>query len=278
MAENIHVEESLVQKLPLPLAKLYVRASNSKNPLDRHQTAYCVWEATLRLIASGAVATYAERPEPDPDLEEALRKLARPSLGDWWSLTRRLVPILADSGDAGYAELRERLLGRARDDLPRVAELDAALQEALGQSGGSRGRVRLSELFDRLVRYRNRELGHGAVVNRPKAFQHRMAQSLLAGVSELLGHLDVLAGRRLVFVEEVRLQKSGHYLIEWYQLAGATARRIESLERPASEAARLPKPEQVYLDTTGGRAEPEGVKFDVAGPPAPADRLRPPDR
>ena len=81
MAENIHVEESLVQKLPLPLAKLYVRASNSKNPLDRHQTAYCVWEATLRLLASAAVATYAERPEPDPDLEEALRKLARPSPG-----------------------------------------------------------------------------------------------------------------------------------------------------------------------------------------------------
>ena len=253
MAEKLSVDESLVQRLPLPLAKLCIRACNSKNPLDRHQTAYCVWEATIRLIASAAVAAYAERPENDPDLDDALRKLARPSLGDWWGLTRRLVPVLADTGDEGYAAINNVLLGRTRDDLPRVAALDAALREALGQPPGPAGRVHLRELFDRLVHYRNREVGHGAVVNRPVEFQQRMGRSLLAGVSELLDRLDILAGRRLVFVDEVRLQKTGHYLVEWYRLTGGAALRIESMERPASEVTRLPMPDQVYLDATGGR-------------------------
>ncbi len=255
MNEGVTVDEALVPRLPLPLAKLYLRAHNTKNPFDRHQTAYYLWEATLRLLASAAVATYAERPAHDPDLEASLRKLARPALGDWWGLVRRLVPILADSGDDGYAVIRDFLLGRARDDLPRVAELDVMLQEALGKTAGSGARVRLSELLDRVVQYRNRELGHGAVSRRPREFHARMGQALLAGISELLSKLDVLGGRRLIFVEEVRLQKSGHYLIERHKLAGESAKRIESLERPGSEAAKLPKPEQVYLELAGERRD-----------------------
>jgi hypothetical protein len=169
-----------------------------------------------------------------------------------------LVPILAEAGDPSYAAVRELVLGRARDDLPRAVELDAALCEVLGLSAGHRSRVRLSELLDRLVRYRNHEMGHGAVGHRPKEFHARMGHALLSGVSELLGRLDVLAGRRLVYVEEVRLQKSGHYLVEWSELSGGSARRIESLKRHASEAARLPRPEQVYLDARENRPEEEG--------------------
>jgi WD40 repeat protein/serine/threonine protein kinase/tetratricopeptide (TPR) repeat protein len=255
-------DDELARRLPLPLAKLYRRAHNAKAPKDRHDTAFYLWEATLRLLASAVVAGYAERPGHDPDLDAALRKLARPALGDWLSLIRRLVPILAEGGDAGCAAIRELLLGRTRDDLPRVAELDGALRESLGLAEGPKARVRPGELLDRLVQYRNREIGHGALGHRPKEFHARIGQALLAGGSELLGQLDVLAGRRLVYVEEVRLQKSGQYLIEWYELAGESARRIASLERPASDAASLPKPEQVYLDASGGR--PEGAGSSLA--------------
>ncbi len=76
------------------------------------------------------------------------------------------MPALADGGDAAFAQARDLLLGRARDDLPRAAGLDAALREALDGTPAARGTVRLSELFDRLVRYRNRELGHGAAGQR----------------------------------------------------------------------------------------------------------------
>jgi serine/threonine protein kinase len=255
-------DDELARRLPLPLAKLYRRAHNAKAPKDRHDTAFYLWEATLRLLASAAVASYAERPGHDPGLDAALRKLARPALGDWLSLIRRLVPILAEGGDAGCAAIRELLLGRMRDDLPRAAELDGALRESLGLAEGPKARVRPGELLDRLVQYRNREIGHGALGHRPKEFHARIGQALLAGISELLGRLDVLAGRRLVYVEEVRLQKSGQYLIEWYELTGESARRIASLERPAADAASLPKPEQVYLDAGGGH--PEGAAGPLA--------------
>ena len=114
-------DEELVRRLPLPLARLYRRAHNAKSPFDRHQAAYFLWEAALRLLASSAVITFAEHPEHDPGLVEALRKLARPTLGDWWSIVRRLVPILADAGDPGFTAVRALVLDRPRDDLPRSA-------------------------------------------------------------------------------------------------------------------------------------------------------------
>jgi hypothetical protein len=61
MSETINVDETLVQRLPLPLAKLVRRAQNAKTPLDRHQAAYYLWEASLKLLASVAVVEVPSR-------------------------------------------------------------------------------------------------------------------------------------------------------------------------------------------------------------------------
>ena len=171
MSETINVDESLVQRLPLPLAKLVRRAQNAKTPLDRHQAAYYLWEAGLKLLASVAVVEYAELGNHDPRLVEMLENLARPMVGHWWEFVRRLVPPLADAGDEGFRQVRDLVLGRTRDDLPRVAGLDAAIVAHLKQDKVSaRATVQLTELFHRLVEYRNKEAaGHGALGMRPTA-------------------------------------------------------------------------------------------------------------
>ncbi len=253
MSHGFTCDEELVRRLPLPLAKLYLRAHNAKTPYDRHQAAYFLWEAALKLLGSVAIVSYAESEQHHPDLASSLESLARPSVGHWWGYVRLLVPVLAEAKDEGFQGIRDLLLGRPRSDMPRSAELDAALCEELGGSPGPRNRVRLGELFDRLVQYRNRELGHGAAGLRPGPFYARMGQVILTGVAEILGRLDVLAGRRLVYIAEVRLQKTGSYLIERYALTGESARRIESQERPAAEALHLPLPEQVYIEGPGDR-------------------------
>src|SRR5437764_12351809 len=98
--------EDLVRRLPLPLAQLYRRAHNAKTPLEQHLSAYYLWEAALKLLGSVAIVAYAERPEHDPELIERLTKLARPGVGDWWEFVRRLAPVLAEHGDAGFAKVR----------------------------------------------------------------------------------------------------------------------------------------------------------------------------
>ena len=243
-------DEALSGRLPLPLSQLYRRAHNAKTPLDRHNAAYYLWEATLKLLGSTAIVAYAAHPEHAPEFVDRLKNLARPSLGHWWEFVRLLVPILADSGDEGFRSVRDLVLGRQRDDMPRAAGLDVALRESLDGGSGPRVTVRISELFDRLVRYRNREIGHGAAGQRDAAFYDRMGRAMLLGVAEILSQLDPLAGRHLIHVADVRRQSSGRWLIERFELIGDSARRLESLERSQDEAASLPNPGRLYLDPT----------------------------
>jgi serine/threonine protein kinase len=244
-------DEQLAQRLPLPLAQLYRRAHNAQTAQERHLAAFYLWEAALKLLGCAAIVTYADRGERDPHLAERLQNLARPSLGHWWEFIRLLVPALADSGDGGFRAVREVVLGQSRDDLPHAAGLDAVLCEVLENAAGARSTVRVGELFDRLVRYRNRELGHGAAGQRSNDFHERMGGVLLAGIAELLGQMDVLAGRRMVHVAEVRQLASGAWLVQRYELRGESPRRLESLEVPGADAALLPRPGLVYLAGPG---------------------------
>ena len=173
---------------------------------------------------------------PMPTSPNALQNLARPSVGHWWGLVRALTLELADS-DAKFASLKGRLLlGRARDDLPRVAGLYAALVAVLEDKSGGRSTVRLTELFDRLVRYRNREIGHGAVGQRRSRHYEEMGPLLLAGVPQLLERSTCWSDGHLVYLADVRRLGSGSWLVEHYELIGEAARRLESLERTHEEA------------------------------------------
>ena len=130
MPSELHVDEDLVRRLPLPLAQLYRRAHNAKTPQDRHRTAFYLWEAALKLLGCGAVVEYAEREPHDPELAERLQNLARPPWATGGSSSAAWCRCWP-TGRPGFAPIRDLLLGRTRDDLPRAAGLDAVLLEAL---------------------------------------------------------------------------------------------------------------------------------------------------
>ncbi len=98
------------------------------------------------------------------------------------------------------------------------------------------------------MQYRNVEVGHGAAGQRPTAFYEGMSAALRSGLGELFDRVDVLAGRRLVFVTDVRRQAGGGWIIDRYLLVGETARRTEPLRLPEAEVARLPQTDRVYVE------------------------------
>lgn len=248
MSANQSFDEQLLQRLPLPLAQLCRRSQNAKTPLEQHLAAYYLWEASLKLLGATAVVEYAALKDRDPEIAEKLKNLARPAVGHWWEFVRRLVPVLADKGDKGFGNVRDLVLGRARDDMPRAAGLFAGLVEALEGKAGARSTVRLTELFDRLVTYRNREIGHGAAGQRPMDFYRRMAGTLTMGFAQILAKLDVIAGRRIIYIGDVRRLANGGWLIERYLLVNETPRRLEPLLLTEKETVCLPRPECVYLE------------------------------
>jgi hypothetical protein len=107
-------DENLVSRLPLPLAQLYRRALNAREPFERHQVAYYLWEAALKLLGSVAIVSYAERGAPDPKLAERLTNLARPATGHWWEFVQLLLPVLAEAEGGEFQSVRDLLLGARR--------------------------------------------------------------------------------------------------------------------------------------------------------------------
>jgi serine/threonine protein kinase len=247
MPIDAHPDASPARRLCLPLAQLYRRASNARTPLERHLTAFYLWEAALKLLASSAVAGYAHGGAPRAELAERLQNLARPALGHWWEFVRLLVPALAEHSAAVVGPARELLSGRPRDDLPGAAGLDAVLHDALEQGRGGRAMVRLPELFDRLVLYRNKVLAHAAPGRLKDDFSERMAGAILAGVAEILLRFEVPAWRRLVYVGEVR-QVGGSWRVERLSLAGESPARLDPMKIPRGDEGRVPDGGRVYLD------------------------------
>ena len=197
----------LVTRLPLPLAQLYNRARNAKTPLDRHSYAFYLWEAAIRLLGSVAVVEYAAQIESGQSIErQHLPSLSTSSFAIWADQIERLAPTLASVDDASFRQICE-FVGFPRDDLPNVAQCDAALCRELDVPIGSTV-VDLFQTFRRLVRYRNSILGHGVDNMKSGDFYATMGGLLLAAGEELLEHLDVLAGRRLVYLARAERSES----------------------------------------------------------------------
>lgn len=101
----LSLDETLERRLPLPLARIYHGVYIGKSAKDRVLTAYYLWEAALKLLASVAVVEYAENStaQSDEQLNTRLSNLARPAVGHWWEFIRLLVPLLAREGLVGSA-------------------------------------------------------------------------------------------------------------------------------------------------------------------------------
>ena len=196
-------DKGLLDRLPLPLAQLYRRTLNAKIAIERHQAAYYLWEATLKLMASTAVVVYAERPHPDSKLTPLLAALARPQLGHWWAIARQLTQSLAQHGDAGFRRIEDFLLGSSRDDLPHMAGLDAPARCS------ERRHSEPCELFDHLVTYRNRLPGHGVLGMHGDGYYERFGSALRLAIEEFLGRVDPLAGRSLIYIGDVKQLAGG---------------------------------------------------------------------
>ena len=83
MTDTVALDDQFLQKLLLPLAQLCRRCQNAKTALERHLSAYYLWEGALKTLGAAAVVEYAELHEHDPKLTDLLKSLARPSAGHW---------------------------------------------------------------------------------------------------------------------------------------------------------------------------------------------------
>lgn len=241
------LDSELVERLPLPLAQLYCRAHHAKMPLERHQSAYFLWEASVKLLASIALAEsgdlddgnlFTSRPNPNGSVFEGR---------EWWHLLQTLSPRLAKSCP-GFRSLEEFLNRPITADLPRAAELDVLLQETQAERQNPQDGTTIRDLMERIARYGQNQTAREALNPKENDYYEWVVGTLLSGIVELLGRIDLLFTRPILFVADARKQASGAWLIEQYDLRGETPHRLESLLLPPElSSSKVPLPERVYL-------------------------------
>ena len=236
----------LLDALPLPLAQLVRRALDGKSAVERHNCAYYLGEATLKLAAAVRIRLYLERAlEPQGRVARRLVCLKLPSLGQWCELLRSTNDELGAIPDAEQLPLARctRTLVRRPAAWDAVVRLGDAVVDAQvlnrdvarrGVSGGAMG------FFELLTAYRNEVIGHGA--QRPDSYCNTFASLLLDAMLDVLSSEAVFDG--LVLGRVVPSPEEPNRSV-WQDLHGLDA-------RVSSQDASEVEPTQLYFRSPSG--------------------------
>ncbi|MCE9546422.1 MAG: protein kinase [Planctomycetia bacterium] len=235
-------------RLPLPLAQLYSRAYNAKDPRSRHDNTFYLFEALIKLAATPLVAAYVEGlAQGGPHVEaidKQLSQLVLPSLGQWSGILRELARYYGNRSDGKPHPLDHlwRQLDEPRRDLPAVSALYRRIKNGADGAASGDKSCSLLQVFDSLVQYRNGVFGHGA--GRFESFYgQEMGPLLFPAANEVLGDgvLDLLGprGSRLVFLTDVSVADEHRMDIGMRELIGLQSERMTPLSIARAESASL---------------------------------------
>jgi formylglycine-generating enzyme required for sulfatase activity/serine/threonine protein kinase len=235
-------------RLPLPVAQLYSRAFNAKDARARHDNAFYLFEALVKLAAAPAVACYLREVEAGgarvAAIDRLLAQLVLPSLGQWVAMLRELSRQFGSRTDAATHPLGSawKQLMTPRRDLSGIVSLFRRIKNGPdGQPSGDQF-CTLLELFEALVQYRNGVFGHGAA-RFDSFYDQQMGPLLFPAINELLSpRVFDWAGShraRFVYISEVRRLADGRFQIDLRELVGLESERLDPYEVDSAEAAAL---------------------------------------
>jgi serine/threonine protein kinase/Flp pilus assembly protein TadD len=235
-------------RLPLPLAQLYSRAHNAKDARSRHDNAFYLCEALIKLAATPLIASYHEELRQGrghvAELDELLAQLALPSLGQWMALLRELARHFGSRPDAASHPLGHLWdqLSTVRRDRPGLAALYRRIKNGVdGQPAGDQ-HCSVLQALEGLVQYRNAVFGHGGP-RFESFFEKEMGPLLFPGVNELLekGSLDFLGpkGSRLAYITDLRQVEEQRHEAGVRELVGLQSERQAPLALTGAQVQGL---------------------------------------
>jgi tRNA A-37 threonylcarbamoyl transferase component Bud32 len=221
-------------RVPYPLAQQLLRLDEAELGVERHQHAFFLAEATLKLAAALRVGLWIDRGlEPKSETARRLEGLASPSLGRWCELLRevsRALTTLPGLADSPVAASHARLVDKTGAPPAVVAFARAAVEHDVVTADAIREPLRhgLLGFFELLVAYRNNVLGHGA--QRDAAFYARFADLMLDATCAVLASDALFDGLALCRSRDDEL----------WALTGPR-------EGPACGAAPVPTPDRLFF-------------------------------
>ncbi len=240
------VKFDILYRYPYPLAMTYHNADNAREVQGAHDQRVKLFEVILKYLASIAIAQYVRDGAEDEQVNNTLRGLARPSLGQWNGFLRQILSYYDRLGKVDKLFIPEMYPAyfEKSKDRPALAEAYNAIRNFLEErTDSSTTSLSIRQFFDTMITYRNKTVGHGSLT---RYHCEQINDVLLSALVELLTALPFLKEHRLVYIEDVRVRR-GSYTHEMISFMGSTPpSRVKSAyiaERPDEYRVE----EQLYL-------------------------------
>ncbi len=246
----MEIKDAIRYRYPYPIALTYHNTGSTRETVGLHDQILRLFEVILKYLATIAISQYIQDEVRDERVNQVLRGLARPSLGQWNGFLREILHYYDRSGR------KERLLipemydayFQKSKDRPAVSRAYNVIQNFLeDRSDSKKTSLAIREFCDRMINYRNKTTGHGAVT-----IEHcrLMNEPLLAALEEVLVTLDFLEEHRLVYIEDVRLRR-GKYSHEMMSFMGSVPPSRMRSAYVAEGPTDYKVEEQLYLCARG---------------------------
>ncbi|MCM2375074.1 protein kinase domain-containing protein [Aporhodopirellula aestuarii] len=236
----------IAQRLPLPIAQLHRRASTAKSATEKHQAAFFLWEASIKLLTTAVILEFSHSRSANEQQLQLLHRLVRPKLADWLAILKSLLPEIGGN-DSSLRATSRTLSEKMAESFEPCRQLAETLRRVNEQPDSSGVADSLLDLFTQLPAYRWRVWSQQPGAATGEDSVELIGNQLLAAAEDWLPHVDLLLGRELIFVSGVTARGSDRWIVDRYTLMGDVARRIRDVELVGS-THNLPRAGSVYLD------------------------------
>jgi len=253
---NTQFNREYLLRLPLPIAQLYGRSYNAKTDRERHDNAFYLFEAWIKLAASSCTAYYLEEVTSGSVprvamLDRLLAQLAIPSLGQWLAILRELTKHYSTQVNASenpFGKIWHQLTASKRDPSALLALFRRIKNGPDSPPGGDQS-CSLLQVLEAIVQYRNAVFGHGA--GRFDSFYaQEMGPLLFPALNEMLAAETIApfgpATSHFAYINDLRVVEDGRTEVGLRALIGTQGERLPPI-RLNSEQAESLLPNRVCL-------------------------------
>jgi hypothetical protein len=189
--------ENIRLHYPLPIAKLYESMRLEPEPQLRVQKQIHLFESFTQYLALIGLATYLHNSLADEQVDAIRAKLGRPSLGHWFGLLREVTRVLR--AHELLSVIPDLNIEHKEDP---VVEAGQRVAQILGTRSGFT-KIKLEKFFERMVEFRNKKFGHGAL---SAAEARQVNEPLEIALTLCLQNISVLQQQHLLHIARVEWQ------------------------------------------------------------------------
>ena len=203
----------LKEKAPTPIAKLAERAFNESESTRKHHNSYYLFELWIRLLSIKYLVIYRNQNKPSDKIEKSLSCFIRPSIGTFVGFIKSCRKNLGD------AKLKSFLASKLDADMTSAYLWCCKILDVAPLKSPT-----YEEFIDKLVTYRHKTIGHGALAISTDYEQG--APVLFNGISRLIIESLTETPIELLRVESCFDDNSGTKLSWVFEQSGNSETRV----------------------------------------------------